>query len=88
VFQYDGKAMLGVKRSFHTDVRKAGIENFRFHDLRLCAATNLRRAGVDTITAMKIVGHKSEKIHKRYNSVSEADLRQAAKRLGIYILTP
>jgi integrase len=80
--------MLGVKRSFHTDVRKAGIENFRFHDLRLCAAMNLKRAGVDTLTAMKIVEHKSEKIHKRYNSVSEADLRQAAKRLGFYILTP
>jgi len=34
------------------------------------------------------VGHKSEKIHKRYNSVSEADLCQAVKRLGFYILTP
>lgn len=92
VFQYDGKPMRAVKRSFHTAVRKAGIENFRFHDLRHCAATSLRRAGVDTVTAMKIVGHKSEKMHKRYNSVSEADLRQAAKRLDSYhsntVITP
>lgn len=92
VFQFDGKAMLRVKRSFHTAVRKAGIENFRFHDLRHCAATNLRRAGVDTVTAMKIVGHKSEKMHKRYNSVSEADLRLAAKKLDSYqsntVITP
>lgn len=29
--------------------------------------TNLRRAGVDTATAMRIVGHKSEKMWKRYN---------------------
>ena len=27
-----------------------------------CASTNLRRAGVDTVTAMKIVGHESEKM--------------------------
>jgi len=53
-------------------------------DLRHCAATNLRLAGVDTVTAMKIVGHKSEKLHKRYNSVSEADLRLAAKKLSSY----
>ena len=67
--------MRAVKRSFRTAARKAGIEDFRFHDLRHCAATSLRRAGVDTVTAMKIVGHKSEKMHKRYNSVSETDLR-------------
>ncbi|MEO7860429.1 MAG: site-specific integrase, partial [Nitrospirales bacterium] len=92
VFQYDGKPMRSVKRSFHTAVRKAGINNFRFHDLRHCAATSLRRAGVDTVTAMKIVGHKSEKMHKRYNSVSETDLHQAAKRLDSYhsntVITP
>jgi integrase len=92
VFQYKGKAMHQVKRSFRTAVRKAGITNFRFHDLRHCAATNLRRAGVDTVTAMKIVGHKSEKMHKRYNSVSEADLRLAAKKLDSYqsntVITP
>ena len=72
-------------QQFDTAVRKAAIENFRFHDLRHCTATNLRRAGVDTVTAMRIVGHKSEKMHKRYNSVSEADLEQAARRLDSYL---
>ena len=92
VFQYEGKAIHQVKRSFHTALRKAENKNFRFHDLRHCAATNLRRAGVDTLTAMKIVGHKSEKMHKRYNSVSEADLCLAAKKLDSYqsntVITP
>jgi integrase len=65
--------------------RKAGIKDLRFHDLRHCAATNLRRAGVDTVTAMKIVGHKSEKMHRRYNSVSEDDLKKAAGKLDTYL---
>src|SRR5678816_4882014 len=65
--------------------RKAGIKDLRFHDLRHCAATNPRRAGVDTVTAMKIVGHKSEKMHRRYNSVSESDLSAAARKLDSYL---
>jgi len=85
VFQYEGKSIKRIKRAFHTAVRKAGIENLRFHDLRHCAATNLRRAGVDTVTAMKIVGHKSEKMHRRYNSVSESDLSAAARKLDSFL---
>ena len=50
-----------------------------------CVSTNLRRAGVDTVTAMKIVGYKSEKMHRRYNSVSESDLAAAAGKLNSYL---
>jgi integrase len=85
VFQFEGKPIKRVKRAFHTAVRKARIVDLRFHDLRHCAATNLRRAGVDTVTAMKIVGHKSEKMHRRYNSVSESDLAAAAGKLNSYL---
>ena len=87
VFLYDGRPIREIKRAFHTALRKAQIANFRFHDLRHCAATNLRRAGVDTVTAMKIVGHRSEKMHRRYNNVSEADLLSAASKINTY-LTP
>ena len=87
VFLFEGRPLKGIKRAFRTAVRKAKIEDFRFHDLRHCAATNLRRAGVDTITAMRVVGHKSERMHRRYNSVSEGDLLAAASKLNTY-LTP
>ena len=85
VFLYEGQPIQRVKRSFMTACRNAGIKDLRFHDLRHCAATNLRRAGVDTVTAMKIVGHKSEKMHRRYNSVSEEDLTKAAGKLNTYL---
>jgi integrase len=67
--------------------KKVGIRGFRFHDLRHCAATNLRRAGVDTATAMQIVGHKSDKMWKRYNAIAETDLLDAAKKLNTYLQT-
>jgi len=81
VFLYNGKGLGEIKTAVKSAIRRAGIQDFRLHDLRHCAATNLRRAGVDTLTAMKIIGHKSDKMHRRYNNISEADLLQAASKL-------
>jgi len=92
VFLYEGKPLKGIKRAFKTALREAHIQDFRFHDLRHCASTNLRRAGVDTATAMRIIGHKSEKMWKRYNAIEESDLLHAASKLHLYqsntVLTP
>ncbi|UVT21128.1 MAG: site-specific integrase [Nitrospira sp.] len=85
VFVYQRNPVSEVKTAFKTACRKAGIENLRFHDLRHCAATNLRRAGVDTTTAMQIIGHKSPLMWKRYNSVAESDLLTAANKLNAYL---
>jgi integrase len=85
VFLYEGQPLKGIKTAFATAKKTAGVTNFRFHDLRHCAATNLRRAGVDTATAMKIVGHKSERMWQRYNSIEEKDLLSAASKLDKYI---
>ena len=60
------------------------MTGLRLHDLRHCAATNLRRAGVDTTTAMKIIGHKSEQMHRRYNTIQTEDLHEAAAKLQRY----
>ncbi|MCZ6802168.1 MAG: tyrosine-type recombinase/integrase, partial [Nitrospirae bacterium] len=87
VFLYERKPVAEIKVGFKAALRRAGIEDFRFHDLRHCAATNLRRAGIDTLTAMKIVGHKSERMHRRYNNINEADLLQAAARINT-LITP
>ncbi|MBK5280875.1 MAG: site-specific integrase [Nitrospiraceae bacterium] len=85
VFTYEGRPLRRVSRSFRTALVAAAISDFRFHDLRHCASTNLRQAGVDTATAMKIVGHKSEKMWKRYNSIEEQDLTQAAQKVHKYL---
>jgi integrase-like protein len=76
---------LQTRTAFRTAMTEAGVSGFRFHDLRHCAATNLRRAGVDTTTAMQIVGHTSPQMWKRYNHIQESDLIQAAKKLGKFL---
>lgn len=85
VFVYNRNPVKEVRTAFRTACKKAKIENLRFHDLRHCAATNLRRAGVDTTTAMQIIGHKSPLMWKRYNSVTESDLITAANKLNTYL---
>lgn len=70
-------ASAAVRRAFETACRQAGISGVVFHDLRHTFVTNLRRAGVDALTAMKISGHKTMAVFKRYNTIDAADLHQA-----------
>ena len=85
VFVYQWNPVREIGTAFKIACKKAGIQNLRFHDLRHCAATNLRRAGVDTTTAMQIIGHKSPHMWKRYNTVAESDLLAAANKLNVHL---
>jgi integrase len=76
VFQKRGKSFYDFRKSFNQAKEDAGIEDFLFHDFRHCAVTNLRRAGNDIATIMKISGHKTLSMFQRYNLVDEKDISQ------------
>jgi integrase len=92
VFLYKDKAIQRIGTGFKAACRRAGVSNLRIHDFRHTASTNLRRAGVDTATAMKIIGHKSDRMHRRYNTIEPEDLHRAAAQLHTYrantVITP
>jgi integrase len=85
VFLRNGESIHSIRTAFDKAKGRAGIVNFRFHDTRHCAATNMRRAGVDVTTAMEIVGHKSVQMFRRYNTIDERDLKAAATRINTYL---
>lgn len=85
VFQRDGQHIRSLKGSFRAACKAAGITNFRFHDLRHTAITNMRRAGIDPLTIMQISGHKTMVCFTRYNSFREADLKAAADKSNTYL---
>lgn len=92
VFLYKERPVQRLGTAFKAACRRAGIIGLRLHDLRHTATTNLRRAGVDTATAMKIVGHKSDRMHRRYNTIEPDDLHAAVAKLHAYqantVITP
>jgi integrase len=52
------------------------------HDFRRTVVRNLERAGVARSVAMKLTGHKTEAVYRRYAIVSEADLAEGVERLA------
>jgi integrase len=77
VFTWKGKPIESFRTGFNDARRKAGIKDFRFHDLRHCAITNLRKAGVGDSVIMSISGHKTYAMFRKYDRVDRQD-RQAA----------
>jgi integrase len=81
VFTYKARSMAEMKRSFATACKQASIEGFTFHDLRHTFNTNAYRAGVPIPTIMKITGHKSMAMFRRYTTISPEDLKEAVGKL-------
>jgi len=76
-----GKHLGDVKRSFATACRKAGIENFRFHDLRHTYASHLTMRGVHMRALQELLGHKDIKMTQRYSHLSPDQLQGAVRLL-------
>ncbi len=74
VFLKNGKPFNEFKHAYNTAKKKAGIEDFTFHDLRHCAINNMRLAGNDFFKIMAVSGHKTTAVFKRYNLVTEKEL--------------
>jgi len=81
VFTHKGQHITCIKTAFLKAVRTAGIKNFRFHDLRHCAVTNLRKAGVNDAVIMSISGHKTYAMFKRYNRIDRQDRVSALRQV-------
>lgn len=71
-----------LQREFYKAVDKAGITNFRFHDLRHTFATRLVQSCVDLYTVSKLLGHKDIKTTQRYAHHNIESVRLAVQKLN------
>lgn len=69
------------RRWLNRACRKAGIDNFRWHDLRHSFASRLVMAGVDLPTVRKLLGHRSIVTTMRYAHLSPGHEQAAVEKL-------
>ncbi len=77
----NGNPYKEVKRSFSTALKKTGIRDFRFHDLRHTFASHLVMNGVDITSIKELLGHKTLTMTMRYAHLSPGHKRKAVDTL-------
>ena len=70
------------EKSFRSAVKRSGIKDFRFHDLRHCGATYLVESGWSTMELMQQGGWSSQQMAKRYSNISPTHLANKMKKMN------
>ena len=79
LFARGSKPIKDFRESWSLACARAGVPDLLFHDLRRTAVRNLRRAGVAESVIMKITGHRTRGVFKRYNITDQTDTREAGR---------
>lgn len=82
VFTYEGCPVVQVNtKAWRNALMRAGIEDFRWHDLRHTFATWHREAGTPTYELQRLGGWKTQSMVERYAHVAPDGLIHAANRI-------
>ncbi len=82
VFHRDGRPIKSFRHAWVTACKAAGLGGRLVHDLRRSAVRNLEQAGVARSVAMRLTGHKTEAVYRRYAIVSERDLAEGVGKIA------
>src|SRR5206468_7987777 len=70
-----------ITKAWHTAIARAGIENFRFHDLRHSCGSALVQNGANLAEVATLLGHKGLQMTLRYSHVSNAGTSSLVDRV-------
>jgi integrase len=79
----NGNRIGDFRKAWAKACKDAGVPGRLVHDLRRTAVRNLERAGVPRSAAMKLTGHKTEAVYRRYAITDSAMLQDAVAKLAL-----
>ncbi len=79
----DGDRVQSIKRSWATACRRAGIKDFRIHDLRHTCAAWLVSIGVHLTEIRDLLGHSTIQMTERYAHLAPENVRAAVTLLEV-----
>jgi integrase len=71
-----------VRQSWQNAVKRAGLKDFRFHDLRHSAASYLAMNGATLTEIAEVLGHKTLAMVKRYSHLTEQHTAAVVSRMN------
>ena len=77
-----GKKPIIIRAPWHKALKQAGIEDFRFHDLRHSAASYLAMSGASLAEIAEVLGHKTLEMVKRYSHLSEQHTASVVEKMN------
>jgi len=73
---------IDIRTAWENALKKAEIEDFRFHDLRHSAASYLAMNGASLAEIAAVLGHKTLQMVKRYAHLSEAHTHDVVAKMN------
>jgi integrase len=71
-----------IRTAWAVALKKAQIQDFRFHDLRHCAASYFAMSGASLTEIADILGHKTMSMVKRYSHLSDSHKHNVVDRMN------
>ncbi len=78
----DGSKPISIRTSWDSAIEAAGIQDFRFHDLRHTTASYLAMSGATTAEIAEVLGHRTLAMVKRYAHLSSDHVAGVVARMS------
>ncbi len=78
----NGKKSVAFETAWQNARKRAGIQDFRFHDLRHSSASYLAMNGATPSEIAEVLGHKTLNMVKRYAHLSESHTQKVVESMN------
>jgi integrase len=87
VINPEGSMINNLRSSFHAALRRSGIQDFKFHDLRHTFASHMIKRGASLKEIQELLGHKTMTMTLRYAHLSQEHKKKAVNLLNDLVMS-